>query len=295
MANKLQVELVTAEGRVLSEEADFVGCPGSGASSACSREHIPLLTPLRTGEVLVRNDGQEQYFFVAGGFVEVLPDRVVILADVAERAEDIDEAAAEEARRAAQEALAQDPGDAEAALQLEHSIFRLRVAEIRRRHRRDHRARAERPEPLRSERAHPVVARVVLDLGQPERLQQRRHVHAEAAAQALLEAVPAADRVVLRARPRPRRCRRPPASARRRCPAASSRPAASAGVEVLDGSAGGSAAGSCRPGRRSPADRGLVAVHLVLGGAARRGQLPGILRGARARCRVVGHGATSCV
>jgi F-type H+-transporting ATPase subunit epsilon len=136
---KLQVELVTAEGRVLSEEADFVKLPGLGGELGVLPQHIPLLTPLKTGEVMVRNDGHEQFLFVAGGFVEVLPDRVVILADVAERAEDIDEVHAEEARRAAQEALAQEPGDAEAAVQLERAIFRLRVAEIRRGHHRDRR------------------------------------------------------------------------------------------------------------------------------------------------------------
>ena len=132
---KLQVELVTAEGRVLSQEADFVKLPGIAGELGVLPEHIPLLTPLRTGEVEVRNDGREEYLFVAGGFVEVLPDKVVILADVAERAEEINEAAAEEARRTAQEALAQEPGDAEAAVALERAIFRLRVAEIRRHHR----------------------------------------------------------------------------------------------------------------------------------------------------------------
>jgi F-type H+-transporting ATPase subunit epsilon len=138
--SKLQLELVTAEGRVLSEEADFVRLPGLAGELGVLPEHIPLLTPLKTGEVLVRNEGQEQFLFVAGGFVEILPDRVVILADVAERAEDIDTAAAEEARKAAQDALAQEPGDADAAAQLERAIFRLRVAEIRRHHRRDRRA-----------------------------------------------------------------------------------------------------------------------------------------------------------
>ena len=132
---KLQVELVTAEGRVLSEEADFVKLPGIGGELGVLPRHIPLLTPLKTGEVLVRNDGSDTFLFVAGGFVEVLPDRVVILADVAERAEDIDEAAAEEARRSAQEALAQNADDADAAALLERSIFRLRVAEVRRHHR----------------------------------------------------------------------------------------------------------------------------------------------------------------
>jgi F-type H+-transporting ATPase subunit epsilon len=135
---KLQVELVTAEGRVLSQEADFVVAPGLEGDLGVLPRHIPLLTPLRTGEIMVRNQGHEEFFFVAGGFLEVLPDKVLILADVAERAEDINEAAAEEARRSAQEALAQDPGDAEASVALERSIFRLRVAEIRR-HRRTRR------------------------------------------------------------------------------------------------------------------------------------------------------------
>lgn len=134
---KLQVELVTAEGRVLSQEADFVVAPGLAGELGVLPHHIPLLTPLRTGEVLVRNDGKEEYLFVAGGFLEVLPDRVVILADVAERAEEIDEARAEEARKRAEEALAQDQTNAEAASILEREVMRLRVAEIRRRRRRD--------------------------------------------------------------------------------------------------------------------------------------------------------------
>jgi F-type H+-transporting ATPase subunit epsilon len=137
---KLQVELLTAEGHVLSQEADFVVAPGVEGDLGVLPRHIPLLTPLRTGEIMVRNNGHEDFFFVAGGFLEVMPDKVVILADVAERAEDIDEAAAEQARKAAQDALAQDEGDADAAAQLERAIFRLRVAEVRRHHRRDRRA-----------------------------------------------------------------------------------------------------------------------------------------------------------
>jgi F-type H+-transporting ATPase subunit epsilon len=132
---KLQVEMVTPEGSTLSEEADFLIAPGADGDLGVLPNHIPLLTPLRNGEVMVRNEGREQYFFVSGGFLEVLPDKVVVLADVAERAEDIDEAAAEEARRAAQEALAADQTNAEAAALLEREITRLRVAEVRRRHR----------------------------------------------------------------------------------------------------------------------------------------------------------------
>lgn len=130
---KLQVELVTAEGRVLSQEADFVLAPGAAGDLGVLPRHIPLLTPLRTGEVMVRNAGEEVYLFVSGGFLEVLPDRVVILADAAERAEEIDEARAEAARRAAEEVLASHHGDADAAAKLERAIYRLRVAELRRR------------------------------------------------------------------------------------------------------------------------------------------------------------------
>jgi F-type H+-transporting ATPase subunit epsilon len=133
---KLQVELVTAEGRILSEEADFVRAPGLAGELGVLPQHIPLMTPLRTGEVLVRNDNREEFLFVAGGFLEVLPDKVVILADAAERAEDIDEARAEESRRRAQQLVEQraDSADAaEAAAALERAIFRLRIAELRKR------------------------------------------------------------------------------------------------------------------------------------------------------------------
>lgn len=133
---KLRVELVTAERRVLSQDADFVLAPGADGDLGVLPRHIPLLTTLKTGEVMVRNDGQEQYLFVAGGFLEVLPDKVVILADVAERAEDIDEARAEEARKRAEELLQHEPENVEAAAILEREVLRLRVAEIRR-HRRE--------------------------------------------------------------------------------------------------------------------------------------------------------------
>ncbi len=132
---KLHVELVTAEGRILSQEADFVVAPGAAGELGVLPRHIPLLTPLVTGEVMVRNDGHEERLFVSGGFLEVLPDRVVILADAAERGEDIDEARAEEARRRAQELLAENEDNAEAAAMLESAMFRLRVADIRRRRR----------------------------------------------------------------------------------------------------------------------------------------------------------------
>ncbi len=130
---KLQVELVTAEGRVFSEEADFVLAPGIEGDLGVLPHHIALLTPLRTGQVTIRNEDAEHNIFVAGGFLEVLPDKVTILADAAERAEDIDEARAEESRKKAQELLTQDVTNVDAALALERATLRLRVAEVRRR------------------------------------------------------------------------------------------------------------------------------------------------------------------
>ena len=137
---KLQVELVTAEGRLVSREADFVIAPGVEGDLGVLPRHIPLLTPLRAGEVTVRNEGNDEYLFVAGGFLEVLPDKVLILADAAERAEDIDEARAEEARKRAQQLLeekVEGVDTAAAAAALERAVMRLRVAELRRSHRRE--------------------------------------------------------------------------------------------------------------------------------------------------------------
>src|SRR6202022_3980610 len=107
MADKLHVDIVTVEGRRYSGDADFVVAPGSEGELGVLPRHIPLLTALAPGSVKVRNDGEELFFFVSGGFLEVRPDQVTVLADTAERAEDIDEARAEEARRRAQSLLEQ--------------------------------------------------------------------------------------------------------------------------------------------------------------------------------------------
>jgi F-type H+-transporting ATPase subunit epsilon len=119
---------------VLSQEADFVLAPGSEGELGILPRHTPLLSPLRTGEVMVRNEGVEENLFVSGGFLEVLPDKVVILADAAERAENIDQARAAAARRAAEERLAANSSDAEAAAKLERALYRLKVSEVRRHH-----------------------------------------------------------------------------------------------------------------------------------------------------------------
>ncbi len=135
---KLHVDIVTVEGRRFEGEADFVVAPGSEGELGILPHHISLLTPLATGSVKVRNEGQEQFFFVSGGFLEVRPDKVTVLADAAERAEDIDEARAEEARRRAEQLLEQKIAAADvaaAAAALARAEARLRLAEIRRRRR----------------------------------------------------------------------------------------------------------------------------------------------------------------
>src|SRR5438445_11681942 len=91
---KLNVDIVTVEGRRFQGEADFVVAPGSEGQLGILPHHIPLLTPLATGSVKVRNNNDEQFFFVSGGFLDVRPDHVTILVDAAERAADTDDATA---------------------------------------------------------------------------------------------------------------------------------------------------------------------------------------------------------
>jgi len=138
MADKLHVDIVTVEGRRFKGDADFVIAPGSEGELGVLPRHVPLLTALSAGSVRVRNDGEEILFFVGGGFLEVRPDQVTVLADAAERAEDIDEARAQESRRRAESLLQQKLSDADqaaASAALARAEARLRLAELRRRRR----------------------------------------------------------------------------------------------------------------------------------------------------------------
>jgi F-type H+-transporting ATPase subunit epsilon len=135
----LSLEVVTAERVVLNDTGiDVVIAPALQGEVAILPEHAPLITPLIAGELRVRKGTDETSYFVAGGFLEVLHDKVTILADAAEHAEEIDVARAEDARRRAQEALArrhEQPDVAAAEAALRRSLLRLRVAERRRRSR----------------------------------------------------------------------------------------------------------------------------------------------------------------
>lgn len=134
--NRLHVEVVTAERELYRGEADMVSAPGSEGQLGILPEHAALLAFLAPGPLRIRLRDAEESLFVSGGFLEVSNNAVIVLADAAEHAEEIDEARAEAARRRAQERLAETRSMTERAeLQaaLERAISRLRVAEFARR------------------------------------------------------------------------------------------------------------------------------------------------------------------
>jgi F-type H+-transporting ATPase subunit epsilon len=133
----LQLEIVTPEKLAYSDEVDAVVLPGSEGELGVLPHHAPLVSTLGAGELRLRKGGQEESFAIVGGFLQVLPDRVVVMAETADMASDIDLEKAQEARRQAEAALESgfhegaDLASARAALQ--HALIRIRVAE--RRHR----------------------------------------------------------------------------------------------------------------------------------------------------------------
>jgi len=129
---KLNLEIVTAERVVYSQEVDIVVAPGIEGELGILPQHAPLMTMLQPGELRVRRDGEEQSVFVSGGFLEVLTDKVTVLADTAERAEEIDVTRAEEARKRAQARMAEPREEvdyARAQAAMFRSLMRLKVAE----------------------------------------------------------------------------------------------------------------------------------------------------------------------
>ncbi len=136
---KLKFEILTAERVVLAEdEVDAVVAPGVEGELAILPDHAPLITMLQIGELRIRKGGEERSLFVSGGFLEVHNNKVTVLADVAERAEEIDVERAEAARRRAEERLKARPPDldlARAEAALRRATYRLRIAEKYRRRR----------------------------------------------------------------------------------------------------------------------------------------------------------------
>lgn len=135
MANTLKLEIVTPEARTYSEDVDMVTLPGAEGEMGIYPNHVPLMTQIVPGEIIARKNGEDFFLAVGEGFVEITGNRVAILTDMAIKANDIDEARAEEARRRAEARLAEKIDDAEAALvsaSLAHSLAQLKV---KRRHR----------------------------------------------------------------------------------------------------------------------------------------------------------------
>lgn len=97
----IRCEIVTQERMVYSEDVDIVNLPGIEGRMGILPNHSSLLTVLDFGEVIIRRGGEEEFFAIGGGFAEVQPDKVIVLADSAEHAEEIDEERAAEARQLA--------------------------------------------------------------------------------------------------------------------------------------------------------------------------------------------------
>jgi F-type H+-transporting ATPase subunit epsilon len=132
-----RLEIVTAERMIFADDVSAVLAWGVEGQLGILPHHAPLMTMLQSGDLMIRKDKEEEYLAISGGFLEVRPDKVIILADACERVDEIDIARAEEAKRRAQETLkmaaplAIDTAAAEAALR--RSLARLKVAEKKRR------------------------------------------------------------------------------------------------------------------------------------------------------------------
>jgi F-type H+-transporting ATPase subunit epsilon len=132
----IRCEIVTQERLLYSEDVDMVIAPGSDGELGILPHHAPLLTSLNFGELRIKRGGGEESFAIGGGILEVTPDKVTVLADSAERADDIDLARAEDARKRAETMLAEGPPADEDSLAtldaaLRRSNIRLKVGRKR--------------------------------------------------------------------------------------------------------------------------------------------------------------------
>ncbi len=131
-----KLEIVTAERMVFSDDVSALIAWGVEGQLGILPHHAPLMTMLQPGDILIRKDKEEEFFAISGGFLEVRPDKVIILADACERVDEIDIARAEEAKKRAQETMKAAPLSADAAVAeaaLRRSLARLKVAERERR------------------------------------------------------------------------------------------------------------------------------------------------------------------
>jgi len=133
MAEKIHLEVVTPQRMVVSEAVDIVVAPGSQGEFGVLHSHIPFLSTLHPGELRYTKDGKVEYMAVGGGFAEVQPDKVTVLAETAEVAREIDIDRAKKARERAAERMAKAKAEevdfARAEMALKRAIARIKVAE----------------------------------------------------------------------------------------------------------------------------------------------------------------------
>jgi F-type H+-transporting ATPase subunit epsilon len=128
----VKLDIVTAEKLIYSGDVDIVIAPGSEGQLGILPHHAPLMTALDAGELIARKGTEEYTLAISGGFLEVLPDRIIVLADAAERAEEIDISRAEAAKKRAQDSLAHSASQVEVAAAeaaLHRAIARIEVAD----------------------------------------------------------------------------------------------------------------------------------------------------------------------
>lgn len=129
LPNKLLLQVVTPERAVIHEEVDEVLLPGSQGYLGVLPGHTPLLTSLKIGEIKYRKGTKTSFLAVFWGFVEILPDKVTVLAELAERPDEIDVASAQEAKSRAEKMLREPENDYKKALAaLEQALVRIQVA-----------------------------------------------------------------------------------------------------------------------------------------------------------------------
>lgn len=133
MDDKIRLDVVTPYGLILSEDVDELTAAGSEGEFGVLPGHVPFITTLKTGMLIIKRDGKTEYVFVSSGYAEVTFNKVVVLADSAERAEDIDVERALAARKRAEERLqqAEKIDFARATAAIERSTIRIQVAEKR--------------------------------------------------------------------------------------------------------------------------------------------------------------------
>jgi len=132
MSTTFHVDIVSAEREIFSGDAEMVFAPAEMGELGITPRHAPLLTRMKPGTVRVVAGGEESVFYVSGGILEIQPHMVTVLSDTAQRAKDLDEAAAQEAKRRAEETLSKQGEDldvARAQAELLEAVARLKAIE----------------------------------------------------------------------------------------------------------------------------------------------------------------------